>query len=96
MPNFYGNLEASGWMCFGDEPIRTYYIVVREFNVNAAKSNFSSDLLVTLRVKQVRFDPARINAYYGLPDADNDVHKESEREAGEDWFVTHFHGGHRP
>jgi len=70
--------------------------VVQEFNDNTTETKFFGDLLVLIGGKQVHFDPARINTYNFLPDADNEFHKAREREVGQDWFVTHFHGFHRP
>jgi len=76
--------------------IKANYTVVQEFNDNTTETKFFGDLLVLIGGKQVHFDPARINTYNFLPDADNEFHKAREREVGQDWFVTHFHGFHRP
>ncbi|XP_060179545.1 uncharacterized protein LOC132609529 isoform X2 [Lycium barbarum] len=95
-PDFYRRLMTSGWMCFAAEPIKANYTIVREFYANATESDFANDLVVTVRGKQVRFDSERINAYYNLPNGDNDVHRERGKELGTEWFVTNLHGGKMP
>ncbi|KAH0698774.1 hypothetical protein KY284_012989 [Solanum tuberosum] len=66
-------------MCFTDKPIKANYTVVRKFYANPTETNFFGNLVVTVRGKQVHFDPVRINNYYGFPESDNDVHTKRAR-----------------
>lgn len=96
MPDFYGWLETSGWMCFAQEPIKANDSMVREFYANAAETNFTGDVVPIVWGRQVHFDSTTINALYGLPDANNDIYRARAREEGHEWFVSHIHDGHRP
>lgn len=80
MPNLYGPLETRGWKRCSLDPIKVNHSMVREFYDNATKTNFASYSVVTVRGKKVLFDPALINAYYGLPNANNQIHKETTKK----------------
>lgn len=82
MTDFYGRFEARGRICFGTDPIKANHLMVREFYANTTETNFTDDLIVMVRGKQVHFDLSLINDYYGLPNADNEVHKVRKKEEG--------------
>ncbi|KAH0709205.1 hypothetical protein KY284_010632 [Solanum tuberosum] len=71
MPNFYGWLITSGWMCFSNEHINAYHILGAEFYADALETDFGGEVVITVSGVQVHFGLAIINALYGLQDADD-------------------------
>ncbi|KAK4733805.1 hypothetical protein R3W88_008066 [Solanum pinnatisectum] len=65
------------WLCFAVEPILGNYAVVHELYSNAKETSFFNDLAVFFQGKQVCFYPTRINNYYSMLDANNEVHTTS-------------------
>ncbi|KAH0669391.1 hypothetical protein KY285_025771 [Solanum tuberosum] len=51
MPDFYGQLISSGWMCFADEHNKENHILVAEFYTNAIESKFGEDVITIVRVE---------------------------------------------
>ncbi|KAK6777771.1 hypothetical protein RDI58_024489 [Solanum bulbocastanum] len=88
--SLYGRLEESGWLCLVAEPVKANLTLVHKFYANATETKFVRNFVVIVRGKQVCFDPARINAYYSLPNVDNEVHKERVREEGKSGFLGSF------
>lgn len=74
--NFFGWLQASGWICFIEEPIRANHTIVAQFHANASETNFGVVMATMIRGVRVNFILATINAIYGLTDTDNKVYRE--------------------
>ena len=83
-------------MCFFDKPKKANHTVDQDLYASITEGNFSSDFVVTVRGNKVCFDFMRIINYYGIPDVNNDIHMKRAREAGQEWFMRHLHGGHMP
>nr|XP_016458816.1 PREDICTED: uncharacterized protein LOC107782444 [Nicotiana tabacum] len=91
MQYFFRRLTDSGWICFAPEPIKDNYIVVREFYAKALKIDFHGKVFTFIKGKRVNFDPKVINAYFILPNADNEVCRTRARERGSQWLVEKLH-----
>ena len=96
MPDFYGRLVTSRWLCFAAEPIKANHTLVAEFYANATETNFGEGKVTSVRGVQVHFGPTIINALYGLLDADNGVYMACFKELGNQWFVDKLHDGVPP
>ncbi|KAH0672537.1 hypothetical protein KY290_026620 [Solanum tuberosum] len=51
MPDIYGQLISSGWMCFADEHIKENYTLVAEFYTNVIESKFGEYVITIVRVE---------------------------------------------
>lgn len=63
MADLHERVGSTEWIYFVAKPIVANFNIVREFYANATKTDFANDLVVTVREKQVRFDPRLINEY---------------------------------
>ncbi|KAK6796178.1 hypothetical protein RDI58_003879 [Solanum bulbocastanum] len=96
MPDLYGQLETSGWMCFVAEPIKSNHNWVSKFYANNTETNFFDAFGSHGTGKTSVFWPHSDQCYnYGLSDADNDVQGKS-KVRGPNQFVRHLYDGHMP
>lgn len=55
MPEFFGWLQSSGWMCFLKELITTNHTIVAKFYANFFKTNFGEEMVTMIRGVRVNF-----------------------------------------
>lgn len=65
LPDLYGRLKSTGWICFSSKPHRVNEHWVREFYVNLRIVDLSNPV-ITIRGKEVPLEAEKIIGVYGL------------------------------
>lgn len=73
---FFGRLQALGWMCFVKEPFIANHTIVDEFYAIDSETNFGGEVATMIRRVRIDFISSTINVIYGLLNADNRVYRE--------------------
>lgn len=67
-------------MCFTNENIKANHTLVVEFYANSLETDFGGEVVTRVTGSQVYFDPALINALYGLQDIENEEFRNKYKE----------------